>query len=48
MQNIIAHTSFDTFWEVAPNLYSVAMLLLLLRSKIVGFGILQVHPVSVV
>ena len=49
MHDIIAHMTFDTYREVAPDAYSVAiLLLLLLSSKIEGFGILEVHPVNVV
>jgi hypothetical protein len=48
MHGIISHTTFDTYQEVAPDDYSVAMLFLLLSSEIGGFGILHVHPISTV
>jgi hypothetical protein len=46
----ISHTTFDTYREVAPDDYSIAMLflLLLLSSEIGGFRILHVHPISTV
>jgi hypothetical protein len=52
MHNIIAHMTFERYREVAPDAYSVAilllLLLLLLSFEIKGFGILKVHPVNVV
>ena len=47
MRDIIAHTSFDTYREVAPDFECCAILLLLI-SSIDAFGILHVLPVSAV
>jgi hypothetical protein len=46
--DVVAHTTFVTYWEVAPQFQFCAILLLLLRSSIDALGVLHVLLVSTV